>query len=90
MSQLLAIGKHYYPRPTLASILFEENSINSALSFDSESIYEWNVDGKFEYQIITTLHNILMYSTIYRTANNNGRQITEFIIARFSGQLKGW
>lgn len=39
-------GRHYYPRPTPTSIIFEENSINSALSYDSKSIYEWNIDGQ--------------------------------------------
>lgn len=87
---LLPRGRFYYPRPTPASILFEENVINPALSYDNKSIYERNIDGQSEYQILTTLHNMLMYSTICQIADNLDRQIFEFIIAGFSGKLKGW
>lgn len=69
VNQPLPTGRQYYPTPTLASILFKKNAINSALSYDSKFIYEWNVYEQSEYQIITTLHNILMYSTISQTTD---------------------
>lgn len=90
VTQPLPIGIYYYPRATPASILFEENDFNSALSCDNKSIYEWDIDGQFKYQILTTLHNMLMYSTICRIVDNLDRQFAEFIIAGFFGQLKGW
>lgn len=88
--QPLPTRRHYYPRPSPTSILFEENAINSTLSYDNRSIYEWNIDNHSEYQIITTLHYILIYSTICRIADNYDRKIVEFVIDEFSGQLKGW
>lgn len=36
----LLTRRHYYPRPMSASILFEENAMNSALSYYSKSIYK--------------------------------------------------
>lgn len=36
----LPTGRFYYPRPTPASILFEENAINPTLSYDNKFIYE--------------------------------------------------
>lgn len=53
--QPLPTGRYYYPRPTPAFVLFEKNSMNSALSYDSRSIYNWNIDGQSDYQIMTTL-----------------------------------
>lgn len=82
--------KNYYQRPTLASILFEESPTITTMVNSGKTIYEWNIDGWTNYQIITTLHNILMYATICRTSNNTNQQITEFLTARFFGQLKGW
>lgn len=38
--QPLPTGRHYYERPTPALVLFEENVMNSALAYDSRSIYE--------------------------------------------------
>lgn len=41
------------------------------------SIYECNIDGQSKYQILTTLHNMLMYSTICGTTDNSDRQIAD-------------
>lgn len=89
MQQPLPIGRLYYLGPTPTSILFQENSMNSALSYNSRSIYEWNMDGQSEYQIITSLHNMLMNSIICRTVDTSDKQVAEFITARLFDQLKG-
>ena len=68
--------KNYYQRPTPATVLFEEQ-VQSVLSYNGKSIYEWNLDGFTEYQIIILLHNMLMYATICRT--NNTIQNSTFV-----------
>lgn len=59
--QPLSTVRYYYLRSTPASILFEENIINFALSYDNKSIYERNIDGQAKYQILTTLHTYVFY-----------------------------
>ena len=87
----VAYGRYYYPRPTPMDVLFEENFINTEKSsFSADQIYEWNIDGCAEQQIFAVLHKMLMYSTICKANNNSDANIANFIIAGFTGQLKGW
>ena len=87
----VAYGRYYYPRPTPMEVLFEENFINTEKSsFSADQIYEWNIDGCDEQQIFAVLHKMLMYSTICKANNNLDAHIANFIIAGFTGQLKGW
>ena len=84
-------GRYYYPRPTPMDVLFEENFINTEKSsFSADQIYEWNIDGCAEQQIFAVLHKMLMYSTICKANGNTDANIASFIIAGFTGQLKGW
>ncbi|KAG5572753.1 hypothetical protein H5410_062519 [Solanum commersonii] len=41
-------------------------------------------------QIYTTMHKMLMYSTICKTNKNSDKTITDMITAGFTSQLKGW
>lgn len=91
-------SKHFYLRPTTQDLLFEEDiyklfeeDINNVQShFSADAIYEWTIDGFSEYTILTQLHRKNMYSTVCKAAKNNDCQIAEFIIASFTGQLRGW
>ena len=71
--------RNYYSRPSPGMLLYEETPLfSSSMSYNGKCIYEWNIDGLTEYQIITVLHNMLMYATICRTSNNTDQQICEF------------
>ena len=61
-------------------------------SFNANNVYEWNIDGKSEYEILTMLQHITMVCTAYQAAHENSTDeaITNIIISGFSGQLKGW
>ncbi|KAG5589782.1 hypothetical protein H5410_040296 [Solanum commersonii] len=48
-----------------------------------------NVMIKQKEPIYTTVHRMLMYSTICKTNKNSNKTIAETIIAGFTGQLKG-
>nr|XP_016466829.1 PREDICTED: uncharacterized protein LOC107789509 [Nicotiana tabacum] len=81
----------YYPRPTPQDVLIEEqDNDHYHQGYSGSDTYEWNIDGLAERQIYTTVHRILLYSTICKVNKKTNRAIAEMIIAEFSGQLKGW
>ena len=82
-------SKLYYQRSTPPDLLLEEKSL-SIKSFSANNIYEWNIDGQTEYQIMNTLQHMTMCATAYSTTHNCSEEtIVEILVAGFSGQLKG-
>jgi hypothetical protein len=59
-------------------------------SYSGRSIYEWNIDGLNERQIVTVTQKMLMYSTICKQQGNPDKNIAIFITTAFVGQLRGW
>ncbi|KAH0632853.1 hypothetical protein KY284_035639 [Solanum tuberosum] len=80
----------YYPRPTPQDVLLEEHEHIITNSYSGKEIYEWNIDGYTDRQIYTTVHRMLMYSTICKANKNSDKTIADMITAGFIGQLKGW
>ncbi|KAG5611429.1 hypothetical protein H5410_022710, partial [Solanum commersonii] len=80
----------YYPRPTPQDVLLEEHEHIITNSYNGKEIYEWNIDGYTDRKIFTTVHRMLMYSTICKTNKNSDKTIADMITAGFTGQLKGW
>uniref|UniRef100_A0A7N0V3H1 CCHC-type domain-containing protein n=1 Tax=Kalanchoe fedtschenkoi TaxID=63787 RepID=A0A7N0V3H1_KALFE len=81
---------YYYNRPSPLDILHEEEEYINNNSYNGKNIYEWNLDGYTEKQIYNLVHRMCMYSTISKAAGNNDFNITNMIVAGFTGQLKGW
>ncbi|KAG5599574.1 hypothetical protein H5410_030944, partial [Solanum commersonii] len=80
----------YYPRPTPQDVLLEEHEHIITNSYNGKEIYECNIDGYTDRQIYTTVHRMLMYSTICKTNKNSDKTIADMITAGFTGQLRGW
>ncbi|KAH9703711.1 hypothetical protein KPL70_011194 [Citrus sinensis] len=59
--------------------------------FNVSSIYEWNIDGMSEYNILGLLQQMTMAANTYKTqSGTSDKAIAEILIAGFTGQLKGW
>lgn len=84
------VDRYYYPRPTPQDILYEEDFFHNKKSYNGRTIYEWNIDGMTEYQIFEVIHQIYMYSTVYKQNNNNDHTIAGWITIGFTRMLKGW
>ena len=68
-----------------------EPAIINQHKINVSSIYEWNIDGIFEYNIINTLQQMTMTANAYKTQiGTSDKAIVELLIAGFSRQLKGW
>ncbi|KAH9658340.1 hypothetical protein KPL70_023450 [Citrus sinensis] len=58
--------------------------------FNASSVYEWNIDGMSEYNILGLLQQMTMAANAYKTqAGTSDRAIAEILVAGFTGQLKG-
>ncbi|RVW24955.1 Enzymatic polyprotein [Vitis vinifera] len=70
---------------------FEERNQYTQASYTSGTIYEWNIDGMTEYNILTKLQEMTMVSTTYKLNNRlPDHAVAQTIVAGFTGQLKGW
>ena len=82
--------RNYYPKPTPPDLQFEERGTFAANHFDGQSIYTWNIDGKPEHELLSTLQEMTMAMTAYRTKGLDSRTQAIAIINGFQGQLKYW
>ncbi|MCH96737.1 hypothetical protein A2U01_0017726, partial [Trifolium medium] len=83
------VEKYYYKRPSPQDLLFEEKEPYQN-SYSGKTIYEWNIDGLNDKQIIDLVHRMLMYSTVCKQQGNTDSGIASFIVTGFIGQLRGW
>ncbi|KAH9777048.1 hypothetical protein KPL71_006899 [Citrus sinensis] len=66
------------------------SALNQA-RYNASSVYEWNIDGMSEYNILGVLQQMTMAANAYKTqSGTSDRAIAEILIAGFTGQLKGW
>ena len=73
-------------------MLYEEDFFTNKqqTSLCASSIYEWNIDGMIDYQIMEQLHRMLMYAFVYKGNVNIDSDIAKFIINCFTRVLNGW
>ncbi|MFQ6631000.1 hypothetical protein Gotur_009273, partial [Gossypium turneri] len=83
----------YYPKIIAPDLNIEEKPIFQN-KYNANTIYEWNIDGMSEYNILSLLQQMTMISNVYKTKNQNGlisdHVISNLLVVRFTGQLKGW
>ncbi|QHO22123.1 polyprotein [Arachis hypogaea] len=78
-----------YNRVSAPDLALEERELGF-VSFNS-NVYEWNIDGKTEYNIMSMLQHMTMVGTAYQAAHETSEEaIANVIVFGFSGQLKGW
>ncbi|XLU74983.1 hypothetical protein S245_034036, partial [Arachis hypogaea] len=79
-----------YKRVSAPDLALEERELGF-VSFNANNVYEWNIDGKTEYNIMSMLQHMTMVGTAYQAAHDTSEEaIANVIVSGFSGQLKGW
>ncbi|KAH9764271.1 hypothetical protein KPL70_001464 [Citrus sinensis] len=59
--------------------------------YNASSVYEGNIDGMSEYNILGLLQQMTMAANAYKIqSGTSDKAIAEILIAGFTGQLKGW
>ncbi|CAL9012510.1 unnamed protein product [Prunus brigantina] len=86
-----SLTKNWYPKPTSPDIQFEERNNMSQFSVSSDKLYEWNIDGLSEQEIMNKLTHISMVANSYIT-NHSLRQseIVPLLETGFTGTLRSW
>ena len=57
--------------------------------YNDTLIYEWNIDGLSEHEIINVLRQMLMATTAYLN-DNDDHNAAQVLLSGFSGTLKSW
>nr|KJB72176.1 hypothetical protein B456_011G163800 [Gossypium raimondii] len=82
----------YYPKIIAFDLNIEEKHVFQN-KYNVNTIYGWNIDGMFEYNILRLLQQMTMVSNVFKTQNQNGlisdNAIVNLLVARFIRQLKG-
>ncbi|QHO58124.1 Polyprotein [Arachis hypogaea] len=79
-----------HPQVSAPDLALEERELGF-VSFNANNVYEWNIDGKTEYNIMSMLQHMTMVGTAYQAAHETSEEaIANVIVYGFSGQLKGW
>ena len=82
---------NFHHRLTFPGMQFEVMNQYTQASYTSGTIYEWNIDGMIEYNILTKLVEMTMVSTTYKLNNIlSNHVVTQTLVVGFTGQLKGW
>ncbi|XP_052621359.1 uncharacterized protein LOC128127073 [Lactuca sativa] len=82
--------RNYWNRPSLPDVQLEERTFQFDRSqYDGNSVYEWNIDGHSEHQIMNIVQEMTMAANAYKAHNNTQLQIVNIITSGFTGSLKG-
>lgn len=80
--------RNYYPRPTHLDLQYEERRDIAQSSYDGNTIYEWNIDGILEHQILNILQEMAMAASAYKSKKVDDITIVRYLIIGFISQLK--
>ena len=71
---------------------FEERSFQHQFSVSADKLYEWNIDGLSEQEVLNKLSNLTMVANSYMTNHQlSHAEIIDLLVTGFSGKLKsGW
>ncbi|KAI5343746.1 hypothetical protein L3X38_011622 [Prunus dulcis] len=61
-----SLTKNWYPKPTPPDVQFKERT-QSQFSVSSDKLYEWNIDGLSEQEILNKLQHMSMVANSYAT-----------------------
>jgi hypothetical protein len=70
---------------------FEERSFQHQFSVSADKLYEWNIDGLSEQEVLNKLSHLTMVANSYMTNHQlNHIEIIDLLATGFSGKLKSW
>ena len=90
-SKPMSFTKNWYSKPTPLDMQFEERYFQTQFSVSTDKIYEWNIDGLFEQEIINKMAHMSMVGIAYLNNHNlDHSEIVDLLVIGFSGTLRGW
>ena len=86
----MSFTKNWYSKPTPPDMQFEERFFQTQFSISADKLYEWNIDGLPEQEIINKMGHMSMVSNAYITNHNLDHVgIVDLLTTDFSGTLCG-
>jgi len=80
--------KNWYPKPTPPDIQFEERNFQSQFAVSADKLYEWNIDGLAEQQILDKLTHMTMVSSSYVMNHDLSQpEVVDLLVKGFTGTL---
>ena len=87
----ISFTKNWYSKPTPPDMQFEERAFQTQFSVSANKIYEWNIDGFSEQEIINKMGHMSMVGIAYVNNHNlDHPEIVDLLVAGFFGTLHGW
>ena len=87
----MSLTKNWYSKPTPPDMQFEERFFQTQFSVSTGKLYEWNIDGVPEQEIINKMGHMSIVSNAYITNHNlDHAEIVDLLTIGFSGALCGW
>ena len=82
---------YWYSRPTPLDMQFEKRVFQTQFSVSANKLYEWNVDGLSEQEIINKMSHMSMVGITYQNNHDLDQpEIVNLLVTGFSGTLHGW
>ena len=70
---------------------FEERYFQTQFSVSADKLYEWNINGLSEQEIINKMGHMSMVGISYMNNHNlDHLEIVDLLVIGFSGTLRGW
>ena len=70
---------------------FEERVFQTQFSVSADKLYEWNIDGLSEQEIINKMSHMSMVGIAYQNNHDLDQpEIVNLLVTGFSGTLHGW
>ena len=86
----MSFTKNWYSKP-IPDMQFEERSFQTQFFVSADKLYEWNIDGLFEQEIINKIGHMSMVGIVYQNNHDlNQPEIVDLLVTGFSGILCGW
>jgi hypothetical protein len=79
-----SITRNWYHKPTPPDIQFEERELGIRAAYTADALYEWNVDGLSEYEILNVLHEMMMVANVYKGVKRSNHQVATSLIKSFT------
>ncbi|KAG7987181.1 hypothetical protein I3843_03G120200 [Carya illinoinensis] len=86
----IGLTKNWYSRPTPPDLQYEERGSYSQFSVSADQMYEWNIDGFSEQEILNTLNRMSMVAIAYYNNKLSQIEIVDILTSGFSGMLRSW
>ena len=83
----MSFTKNWYSKPTPPDIQFEERVFQTQFSVSADKLYEWNIDGLSEQEIINKMSHMSMVGIAYQNNHDLDQpDIVNMLVTGFSGQ----